>query len=316
MFQRVRKHINPATILAFAALIFTITGGAFAATGGTGGSGSPARANASFAPVHAVVAKKKKSKSTAGARGPAGPKGATGATGAAGPQGPAGPAGAAGAKGENGASGNTGTEGHEGKAGANGTSATTEAFTAEAHGCKAGGVLIKSASPETAVCNGEKGSRGGTLAPGAIETGVWAGNAGDEKTVAISFPVSLGVKSVPAHYVYEEGKEVVFNETSKELEEVPSSACAGSRQEPTAEPGNLCIYAYRFRPMPVSNSEFIIAPELYGPEEVPGSNPPEFRVVGTMEAGRVGTMLRLQTSEVFGAEEEQFGSWAVTEPTK
>ena len=35
--KRITKHVNPATILALMALVFAITGGAFAATGATGG---------------------------------------------------------------------------------------------------------------------------------------------------------------------------------------------------------------------------------------------------------------------------------------
>src|SRR5271155_5267250 len=37
MLGKARKQITPASILAFVALVFAITGGAFAATGGTGG---------------------------------------------------------------------------------------------------------------------------------------------------------------------------------------------------------------------------------------------------------------------------------------
>ena len=36
MLQRVRKHMNPATAIALLALVFALTGGAFAATGAGG----------------------------------------------------------------------------------------------------------------------------------------------------------------------------------------------------------------------------------------------------------------------------------------
>ena len=93
---RKRVHFGPATAIAFLALVFAITGGAFAATGGNGGGSSHATLIASAA--------KAKSKVKVGPRGPAGPagkNGANGANGAAGPQGPQGP------KGENGTTART-----------------------------------------------------------------------------------------------------------------------------------------------------------------------------------------------------------------
>jgi hypothetical protein len=47
MLQRLRRHINATTILAFVALVFAITGGAFAATDGSGNP--PTKATASTA---------------------------------------------------------------------------------------------------------------------------------------------------------------------------------------------------------------------------------------------------------------------------
>jgi hypothetical protein len=45
MFQAIRKHLNPATVIAFMALVFALTGGAFAASNG-GSSITPRKAQA------------------------------------------------------------------------------------------------------------------------------------------------------------------------------------------------------------------------------------------------------------------------------
>ena len=105
MFQKLRKriHLTPSMFVAFIALVFATTGGAFAMSG--------AQAGRAPSDTLAIAAKSKgKSKSKPGPRGPAGPKGATGATGAAGATGATGPAGANGA-GTPGATGNTGEKG-------------------------------------------------------------------------------------------------------------------------------------------------------------------------------------------------------------
>ena len=44
MLSRIRKQITPATVLAFVALIFAVTGGAFTFFGGGGDSGAKASA--------------------------------------------------------------------------------------------------------------------------------------------------------------------------------------------------------------------------------------------------------------------------------
>lgn len=105
-----RKHFNATTIIAIVALVFAMTGGAFAVTS----KGGPS-------PV-ASVAKKSKVKVL---RGPRGPKGDSGPAGAAGPAGPVGPAGAAGAKGEKGERGEKGEKGEAGAAGPAGQNGQT-----------------------------------------------------------------------------------------------------------------------------------------------------------------------------------------------
>jgi hypothetical protein len=214
MFSALRRQLSYSNVAATMALVFALTGGAFAATSHSGG-GSPVRATASVS--HATVAKKK---SKAPARGPAGPKGATGAAGAqgaTGPAGPAGPSGAAGAKGENGASGAQGVEGKEGKAGANGTNGTNG----------------KPGSPWTA---------GGTLPPGSTETGAWniisgSGNEGSglRSFTTISFPIPLAAPLGLA-------ETAVVTVEEQEGKKTPPAACTGTVENPTAEAGHLCVY--------------------------------------------------------------------------
>ncbi len=100
MFSRIRSRITYANVILTVALVFAMTGGAYAAK-------------------HYVITSTKQISpkvlsSLKGKTGPAGLNGAAGPAGPAGAVGPAGPAGAAGAKGENGAAGQEGPAGKEG----------------------------------------------------------------------------------------------------------------------------------------------------------------------------------------------------------
>ncbi len=275
MFQRARKHINPATILALVALVFATTGGAFAATGGGGGNGggsSPGKASASTGrtATFTAVAAKKKAKPKAGARGPAGPRGATGATGATGPAGAAGPTGATGATGATGPAG-TGTQGPQGAQGPEGKQGPsgTTGFTA-------------------------------TLPEGDTETGTWAfdrtGESGVEK-VSLSFPVPLetSLAEESAHFIEGSGEEVSESEATGFVK-VKSSICLGTPEHPTAPPGNLCVYSSTLEGVAEEAGRFTA---LIGPE---GSG---------YRAGTAGAIVFLFGAQV-GA--EGYGSWAVTAP--
>lgn len=143
------RHINPAMIVALAALIFAVTGGAYAASGGGNGSHTTAS-----------VAKKKKS-SSKGTRGPAGPKGATGATGPAGPPGPAGNAGPAGPTGAKGDTGSAGSNGGDGE------SVVSASLNSGEGGCAQGGSKFTVGGKETTACNGKNGAPGAPGSPGA-----------------------------------------------------------------------------------------------------------------------------------------------------
>jgi hypothetical protein len=296
MFSIVRRHMTYANIAATMAVVFAMSGGAYAVSGTHGGGHLRSTA--------LISAKKKVKKPASGKPGPRGPAGPQGPAGAAGPQGAAGTNGTNGEKGPQGSPGTTGTDGTNGTAGTNGTGATTETFTGEEHGCKNGGVVIKSASPEAAVCNGSEGGAGAfpsELPPEKSETGTWAtgrvsGSPGIQ-AVPISFPIplhsrgagqtALGKKAV--HFIAPNGKEILEGE---ELEASP--ACEGGTvEEPKAKPGNLCIYTEKLEEVETTETEIVDASPT------------------TLGAGPTGTMIWF-----YGATPGAlaFGTWAVTAP--
>ncbi len=254
MVAWVRRQLSPATVMAFVALVFATTGGAFAVTG-RGGSG-PAASAGSVSAVATVAKSKAKPKAKAGPRGPAGPQGPAGSTG------PTGPSGAAGAQGPAGPAGPTGAAGANGTNGTNGTSVTSVESQGKIGSCEEGGSAFTSASGKTYACKGKEGSpwtAGGTLPAGATETGAWRAGASLFKRTTtnlgairevLSFPIplakSLGNEEV--HYINEQGEEVIAptfgNEREPEGPETTKTqtACPGSIAEPKAVSGNLCIY--------------------------------------------------------------------------
>ncbi len=236
MLSVLRRHMNPATAMAFAALVFAMTGGAYAVTGHGGGSGSKATASVT------ATAAKSKGKPKGGARGPAGPKGATGATGSAGPAGPAGATGPVGgtgpqgAAGTNGSNGETGKTGEPGAPGAKGKSVVSAAFegTSEPAGepCKKGGgnsVEVEGSGKKTYACNGSPWSVGGTLPPGKSETGTWAWKGAIDEAgtefFSISLPIPLAAPLSGAGCP--EGADCHVHFINEE--EPPPAGCAGGR---------------------------------------------------------------------------------------
>ncbi|HEV7936650.1 MAG TPA: hypothetical protein VGP18_01330 [Solirubrobacteraceae bacterium] len=256
MFSRIRPRLTYANVVATLAMVFAMTGGAYAAS------------------KYLITSTKQiKPSVLASLKGKAGANGAAGATG---PTGPAGPAGSMGPAGSVGPAG-SGTEGKEGKAGANGTSVTsTESANAIEGHCTGtgttgkGGSKFESASGKTYACNGKEGSpwtAEGTLPSGKTEYGTWAfgeykaAALGESIETSISFPIPLatnlstaGCETIEAghvaatchvHYIDTVGKEVI-NLGSLEtphFEEIAPSGCGdGSAGEPAAEPGNLCVY--------------------------------------------------------------------------
>ncbi len=233
MSKRIRRHLNATSALAFIALIFAMTGGAFAVNDHGGGSGP--KATASTAPRTSVATRAKskakgRSKGNAGPRGPAGPAGKTGATGAQGPAGPTGP------------TGGTGPEGPAGKTGTSGTDgqgvASKEVKVGEKACTEGGGSEFTSATGTTYACNGTTGFTA-TLPKDSTETGTWSygvAAAEGEQIVAISFSIPLEHGVSKTHFVNIKDEEVITGELK------PSIVCLGSAEKPEAQPGNLCVY--------------------------------------------------------------------------
>jgi hypothetical protein len=305
MFQKLCNHLSYANVAATLALVFALTGGAFAASSRSGG-GSPAKATVSVTPVAATTAKKK---AKAPARGPAGPKGATGAagaTGATGPAGATGPSGAQGSAGPNGTNGTNGEPGKEGTPGKEGESVKSKAYTGSE--CPEGGSEFKvGAKTPTYACNGEKGviHPGETLAPEASETGAWTAGVvtlgtplpvGDVLLVPVaSFTIPLGkpLGELEVHYVNPAGEEVIEN--GGRTVQPPLAGCPGKAAKPEATPGNFCVYAEREEGV-VSGSVNIHQP-------------------GTPLIEGAGTTGAVEDFKVTGTQQpESFGTWAVTAP--
>jgi len=206
MFSAIRKRLTPGTVIATIALLFAMTGGAYAA------KKYLITSTKQISP--SVLKALKGASGKAGPAGPAGPVGAAGAgtAGPTGPQGPAGPGGPGGPGGETGPQGPQGIQGKEGKKGEIG-------------------------SPWTA---------GGTLPSNATETGIWGfGPAQTQQGVLtesiVSFPIPLAATAtVTPHYINSAGEEVHVGPTT-----TPPTGCGspvGTITEPKADPGNLCIY--------------------------------------------------------------------------
>ena len=200
MFQRVRKHINPATILALVTLVFAITGGAFAATRGS-----------SHATLIATTAKAKaKAKTKAGPRGPAGKNGAAGPAGPTGPTGPTGPAGLGG-------TGPQGPAGSAGPAGPAGESVLVSALLLGEHGCTEGGSLFKVGATETTACNGLEGPPGASVTSTEIKVGETACN----KQGGVEYTAFEGKKATICNGTDGTNGESVTSKEFKSGEEIP-----------------------------------------------------------------------------------------------
>jgi hypothetical protein len=122
MLKRIRSRITPSTLIATVALVFAMTGGAYAA------SKVLITSTKQISPK--VLASLKGATGKQGAAGPAGSPGATG-TGTAGAAGPAGPAGTPGANGKEGAPGKDGAPGTPGKNGTTGFTKTLPSKSTE-----------------------------------------------------------------------------------------------------------------------------------------------------------------------------------------
>lgn len=189
MLSRIRRRFTIANLLATLALLFAMSGGAYAA--------------GRYLITSTKQISPKVLKSLKGATGAAGASGAAGVTGAGGPQG---------AQGPQGPQGPQGSQGPQGPKGENGMTGFTE--TLPSHKTLKGDWSIVATA-----------SSGG-------------GRLGD----AVSFNIPLAEAPTP-HYIRVSGLEPFYNESTEKEEERSPVGCPGSVEDPTAEPGDLCVYA-------------------------------------------------------------------------
>jgi hypothetical protein len=262
MFSTIRRNFNYTTVAATLALVFAMSGGAYAAG------------------KYLITSTKQISPKVL--------KALTGKTGPAGPAGKAGANGAPGAQGEKGAAGTNGTNGSNGQ---NGESVTNTVLARGAT-CKEGGAEFKvGPGAATHVCNGEKGKEGSPWTPnnslpsGAIETGTWGGNITYETTdIPISFPIPLAKAMVESqvHIINSEEGE----KEAKESQAIAKGECKGTYISPAAASGNLCVF---------------VTPGLGNAHEISAivdfnHSPPE------LGAGTTGTLLEIPMGSALAGE--------------
>ncbi len=210
MFSGIRKHLTYTNVVVTLALVFAMSGGAYAASRYVLTSTKQIKPS--------VLAQLKGKPGAAGAQGPTGP------AGSAGPTGPQGPAGAKGEPGANGASGKDGVS-------------VTNSAEQKGANCKEGGSKFVAASGTTYACNGENGKNGttgftATLPKGSTETGSWAVDVHAASQVGVG-PIGFSIPLVGPLA----GSQVQFVGAAGN-----GSTCPGTAADPKAEEGNLCVY--------------------------------------------------------------------------
>lgn len=276
MFSRIRKRLTYTNVAMTVALVFAMSGGAYAAS-----------------KVIITSTKQIKPSVVAQLKGKAGPRGSAGAPGPAGPTGPAGATGPQGPAGK----GEKGEPGAEGKVGANGESVTIA--KASASECKEGGSKLAVGAKSEHVCNGSPGTAGGTLPAGTTLKGNWALStygAGLHKS-AVSFALPLS-KEPAVHFINTNSKE--YTETGEQT----STVCLGSIEDPSATPGNLCVYSSHETGLSeeeVDNKDVIGWKWGIGIADATG---------GKLVANTFGFDINAFSLEA--ASVEAYGSWAVT----
>lgn len=208
MFSKIRKRLSPAGLIAVLALVFAMTGGAYAA------KKYLITSTKQISP--SVLAQLKGAKGASGAPGALGPAGPAGPVGGAGPQGSQGPQGPAGTPGTPGTPGKTGPAGPAGPTGPEGV-------------CSTSNCVLPSGVTET-------GTWGADVFGAPEET---------ELYIPISFTVPLKEESSEKAFYctiaqVNSGKGECDN--ARNPSEVVNSGCTGTVTRPTAPAGVLCIY--------------------------------------------------------------------------
>lgn len=231
MFSMIRKRVTYTNVALMLALLFAMTGGAYAAK-------------------HYLITSTKQIKPSVlkqleGKTGPQGPAGEPGS------QGPQGPQGAQGFKGDAGLKGEKGEKGDPGTNGANGEGVTIKMLAKGQGGCVEGGAEFSNQTGKDAACTGLEGKEGkegapwaagGTLPSGKTETGVYdiyltPGTVGQGMAAPMSFtiPLKTAIAEANVEYIAPGGP----------LPEVGGkTVCNGSAESPEASPGYMCVFAF------------------------------------------------------------------------
>lgn len=280
MFHRVRERLGTAgLVVAILALIVALSGGAFAATQ------SAKKKSTKYMTKAQVIALIK-------ANATSGPTGATGAPGAPG------------AKGDVGAPGGPGT------AGSNGKNVKLTPIPPLVAKCSERGGVTAEVEGEAAtakdVCNGATGAPGAPGQPwapenelpaGATETGAWAFNGTEDDAAGMVSPISFTVQ-LPEELFAEE----VHYQTDSDF----ADSCPGIASEPTADPGQLCVYFNSFfgigEPVNATLDEITRLTESHGLGEHERS------------ASKTGAALYFEYTGDPGEVAYGNGSWAVQAP--
>ena len=309
MFSAIRKrmHITPATAIASLALVFAMTGGAYAAS--------------KYLITSTKQISPKVLKSLKGANGKNGINGANGAPGATGPGGPAGGAGPQGPQGPagTGEKGATGSVGPQGPSGPAGVIQPGEKLPAKA--TETGSWAVSTSGTETnlALCVPEAEGQPAISVKESpsppCPTGYNDRNTETSQLViaAISFPIPLkeGLGENGVHYVTENGEEeATFTFPPGVYAAAPTSSCPGTAAEPKATPGNLCVYQVFTNALSEvkggSLADAVIRASSTGANEF---------VFGKPATATTGAVLKLtprQEPTASGA--QAWGTWAVTAP--
>jgi hypothetical protein len=262
MLLKIRKYFTCTNVAMTLALVFVMTGGAFAAS-------------------KFVITSTKQIKPSVLAQ----------LRGKAGRAGPAGPQGSAGLQGVPGANGKDGTNGSPGE-----SVATSEVKSSDPACSKLGGAKFTVGGKETLACNGKAGANGspwtagGTLPEGSSERGQWVistnTSAASFHEASISFLVPLAA-ALPETNVHLIGAEEGFKEP-KESAAIKSGECSGTWENLATAPikaasKNLCIF---------------VAPggslsNLSGTESTESESPGGAGVSGAVLQGGIGTGLFL-----------------------